>query len=212
MACFFFTCCCWAPQEPVRTPSWPRSGRYGISVLAHDQQVEARRGLAVRKHGCGHGGERSDKQKCNCECPCAGNPFVIATGAKTETVTDYETSGFNKLSMVRYYNMYPGAWWIGQDSGTPAAVPTALERSWRSNFDRYLNVVSSDALVAERQGGEFLSFAWNGSGWAPDSDVDVQLVQAGSTFTLTDTDDTVETYTVDGSGKGRLTRKTEATR
>jgi hypothetical protein len=92
------------------------------------------------------------KQKCNCECPCAGNPFVIATGAKTDTVTDYETSGFNKLGFIRNYNMYPGNWWIGQDSGTPAAVATALGRNWRSNFDRYLNVVSSDALVAERQG------------------------------------------------------------
>ncbi len=39
--------------------------------------------------------------------------------------------------------------------------------------------------------------------WTPDTDVDVKLTNSGTTYTLTDSDDTVETYTV-ASGKGTL--------
>ena len=41
---------------------------------------------------------------------------------------------------------------------------------------------------------QLLSFGWNGSQWASDSDVDVTLTQSGGNFVLVDKDDTVETY------------------
>ena len=39
--------------------------------------------------------------------------------------------------------------------------------------------------------------------WTPDTDVDMTLTNSGSTYTLTDHDDTIETYTVSG-GDGTL--------
>src|SRR4029077_14457610 len=41
--------------------------------------------------------------------------------------------------------------------------------------------------------------------WTSDSDVDIKLTQTGSTWTLIDRDDTVETYTAAGTGQGLLT-------
>ena len=39
--------------------------------------------------------------------------------------------------------------------------------------------------------------------WTPDSDIDIKLTNSGATYTLTDSDDSVETYTV-ASGLGTL--------
>jgi YD repeat-containing protein len=47
-------------------------------------------------------------------------------------------------------------------------------------------------------------FSLNGSAWTTDSDVDITLSNSGSTWTLTDTDDTVETYTTTGAGNEAL--------
>jgi YD repeat-containing protein len=50
-----------------------------------------------------------------------------------------------------------------------------------------------------------LSFGRSGNGWRSYSDVDVKLTQSGSTFTLVDSDDTVETYTPISSTEELLT-------
>ena len=139
-----------------------------------------------------------DKQigQCTCSCPCGGNPIVLSTGGKTEAVTDYQTAGANRLGFARYYNFVP----FGTGAALqPAVFAATLGRNWRSNFDRYLREVRADgrlvAIVAERNDGQLLSFAPDGNAWVSDSDVDVKLTQSGSTFTLVDSDDTVETYT-----------------
>jgi RHS repeat-associated protein len=119
---------------------------------------------------------------------CA-NPINIANGNKYEEVSDYETAGQNKLSFTRYYNSMAIA-----DS-----YADELGQNWRSNYDRYLFLVSSTEVQAERADGQIVNFFYNGTAWTTSSDVDMTLTNSGSTWTLTDHDDTVETYTASGS-------------
>jgi RHS repeat-associated protein len=136
---------------------------------------------------------------CPGSCP-GGNHIDIGSGNKYETVVDYRTAGPNQLSFARYYNSLAG-------SGTFAV---ALGNNWRSTYDRYLHLTSPSgvvtAVVAERANGQVLFFTKSGGNWISDADVDVQLAQTGGTsWTLIDHDDTVETYSVNGSGEGLLT-------
>lgn len=114
-----------------------------------------------------------------------GDPISIGTGNVFEKVVDYETAGQNKLSYVRYYNSIP----------VPETFASTLGLLWRSNYDRYLNFSSSGLIVAERPDGQLINFYNSGgNSWTSDSDADYTLTQSGSTWTLTDHDDTVETY------------------
>jgi RHS repeat-associated protein len=122
-----------------------------------------------------------------------GEPIDVASGNMFEKVTDYTTVGQNPLSFIRYYN----------SMATPDSLATDLGRNWRSNYDRYLHVVSSTEIDAERPDGKFIYFVKVSGVWTPDTDVDMTLTVSGSTYTLTDHDDTVETYTV-ASGIGTL--------
>ena len=80
---------------------------------------------------------------------------------------------------------------------------TALGPNWRSNYDRYLRAVSASLVAAERPDGSVINFKLVSSVWTPDTDADFKLTNSGTTYTLTDPDDTIETYTV-ASGKGTL--------
>jgi len=51
-------------------------------------------------------------------------------------------------------------------------------------------------VFAERMDGQILSFTQNGSIWTTDSDIDIYLTQSGTTWTLTNRDDSIETYAV----------------
>ena len=136
---------------------------------------------------------------CGCDVPGAvatGDPISIATGNLFEQVADYATSGPNQLGFTRYYNS------LGSSTTTFAA---SLGTNWRSNYDRYLRIVSATSVTAERADGQQLTFTSSGGAWASDSDVDLKLVNSGSTWTLTDTTDTVETYTAGASGEALLT-------
>ena len=116
-----------------------------------------------------------------------------------EEVKDYATAGQNPLEFIRYYNS------LGNGPGVTTYAGT-LGVNWRSNYDRYLKLDSASsptAVTAERADGSIASFTLSGSTWVPDTDVDMTLTQAGSTWTLTDHNDTVETYTVSGV-KGTL--------
>ena len=124
------------------------------------------------------------------------DPINIATGNVYETVTDYTTVGTNPLAMTRYYNSYQTKF------GTYA---TSLGPNWRHNYDRYLRVQSSSLVAAERADGSVVNFKLVSSVWTPDTDVDIKLTGSGSTFTLTDSDDVAEAYTVT-SGKGTSTQ------
>ena len=116
-------------------------------------------------------------------CGC-GDPIGVGNGNLYEKVTDYHTAGANSLSFDRYYNSL----------GDTGSLATTLGIKWRSTYDRYLRFVSSSAVTAERADGQEVNFNLTGSTWTPDSDVDLTLVQSGSTWALTDKDDTVETY------------------
>src|SRR5580704_12939912 len=129
-------------------------------------------------------------------CPCQADPVLLSTGEMTETIIDYQTAGANKLGFTRYYNMLPNS--FTGVSGLPTILAATLGPNWRNSYDRYLQLVSTNnqltAIVAERANRQLLSFGWNGSQWASDSDVDVTLTQSGGNFVVVDKDDTVETY------------------
>ena len=117
------------------------------------------------------------------ECLC-GDPINIGNGNLFEMITDYQTSGQNPLAFVRYYNGRAGS----------IAIAATLGLNWRSNFDRHLRIVSPSSVIVERQSGRQLTFALAGNVWSTDTDVDLRLTNSGTTWTLTDHDDLVETY------------------
>jgi RHS repeat-associated protein len=130
------------------------------------------------------------------KCQC-GDPIDPATGNLFEQVTDYETAGQNKLRFMRSYNS-------NGVMANPNTQAKTLGVNWRSMYDRYLTLLLPTSITAERADGQVLSFTWNGTAWTSDTDVDVTLTQSGSIWTLTDHDDTVETYGVLGTA-GTLT-------
>lgn len=135
---------------------------------------------------------------CGCAAPGGtgvagvGDPINVVTGNVFEQVQDYRTAGQNPLGFTRYYNSQQTAY----NPGTPAVT---LGANWRSNFDRYLNIVSGSTVTAERPDGQVITFTLQGSTWTTDTDVDLTLTQNGSTWTLKDRNDTTESYTVSGS-------------
>ncbi|TAL40201.1 MAG: hypothetical protein EPN97_00550 [Alphaproteobacteria bacterium] len=123
----------------------------------------------------------------------AGNPCNIGTGNKYETVTDYTTAGQNRLDFTRHYNSL----------ATDNTFAAALGPRWSSNYDRYLDI-SATSVAAQRPDGKILHFTQENGAWRTKSDVDISLTYSGATWTLTDSDDTVETYTQMNSGEGLL--------
>ena len=113
-------------------------------------------------------------------CPC-GDPIDIGSGNLYETAQDYATVGANPLAFMRYYN------------SLSAAPPRSLGKNWRSTYDRHLRL-GATTVIAERADGRELTFTLSGNAWAADSDVDLTLTHSGTTWTLIDGDDTVETY------------------
>ena len=128
-----------------------------------------------------------------------GKPIDVATGNMYESMLDYTTAGMNKLAFTRYYNSLPPA--------TTYAV--SLGKNWRHNYDRYINVISGSSVRLERADGQQLNFTLVSSVWKGDSDIDLTLTHTGSgtgsTWVLTDTNDTKENYTQLASGQGQLT-------
>lgn len=139
---------------------------------------------------------------CSCAAPhpepnpvgqsTVGHPISVGTGNMFEQATDYTSAGANPLAVIRYYNS------MGNATGVRTTLASALGVNWRSNFDRFLQIGSSK-ITAERANGQQLIFTLNNGLWTSDSDVDLRLTQSGSTWTLSDHDDTTETYTVSGS-------------
>jgi RHS repeat-associated protein len=128
------------------------------------------------------------------DCGC-DDPISIATGNVFEEITDYRTAGMNRLAFTRYYN--------SEASASVKTFATTLGTNWRSNYDRYLNIAPA-SVIAERPDGSQATFTLNGTTWTTDADIDLSLTNSGSTWTLTDHDDAVETYTASSSGEGIL--------
>ena len=116
-------------------------------------------------------------------CAC-GDPISIGTGNLYEKITDYQSAGGNRLAFERYYNSL----------GNLETFASTLGAKWRSTYDRYIRIINSSSVTVEGADGQDVNFNLNGSTWTPDSDVDLSLVQSGSSWILTDKDDTVETY------------------
>jgi RHS repeat-associated protein len=117
--------------------------------------------------------------------PSAGDPINIATGNVFYGVTDYETAGPNKLAFHRYYN----------SRGSSTTFAQTLGVNWRSTYDRYIDIASTSSVSVERADGQTLNFTLADATWTPDTDVDLKLTQSGSSWTLVDRQDNVETYT-----------------
>ena len=84
----------------------------------------------------------------------------------------------------------------------PDTYAVSMGHNWRTNYDRYLHIINPSAIYgveAERPDGAVITFTSSSGTYTPDSDVDVKLTVSGSTWTLTDHDDTVETYAQSGA-------------
>jgi len=138
------------------------------------------------------------------QCPlnCAGDPVSVSSGNMYYEAKDYSTTGANPLSFTRYYNSRAV---VGAST-----FATTLGTGWRSTFDRYIHIASSANVSVERANGQQLYFTLIGTVWTPESDVDITLTNSGSTWTLTDHDDTVETYTTTGTGTEALLNSIKA--
>lgn len=142
---------------------------------------------------------------CGCNAtpgsPQVGHPITVGTGNMFEQVTDYATAGQNPLSFTRYYNSLGSTIYSGTFAKT-------LGVNWRGTYDSYLHITpatgQATSVVAERADGQALNFAFNGSSWTTDTDVDATLTQSGSTWTFKDRNDTVFLYTSNSTGKGLL--------
>ena len=119
----------------------------------------------------------------------------VSSGNLFYATTDYSTAGQNPLVLTRYYNSR-GNMAAVSAAGNATVVPlaTGFNANWRTSYDRHIEINSTTAVVAERADGQRLTFTLANSIWTPDTDVDISLTQSGSTWTLTDSNDTVETY------------------
>lgn len=135
------------------------------------------------------GGLLGQPGACNC-----GDPISLGNGNLFESAVDYATYGQNTLGFTRFYNSL-------SNSNTLASV---LGGSWRSNFQRYLRVLTATLVIAERADGRQLIFTHNGGQWTTDTDNDVLLAESGPSWTLTDRDDTIETYSTLSAGEAFL--------
>lgn len=134
-------------------------------------------------------GDSSDEPG-SCHC---GDPITIGIGNLFQSKNDYTTVGANTLAFTRYYN-----------SLETATFANTLGSKWRSNYDRYLRLISSSTITAERPDGQQVNFNLADGAWTPDSDVDLKLTQNGSTWILVDKNDTIETYTALNVGEALL--------
>jgi len=126
---------------------------------------------------------------CNGGRPGIGNPISLGGGNKYQAVTDFETATPDKLGFTRYYN----------SGGALDRQRSILGAGWRSVFDAYIDTTHPGWYVyVHRPDGQVLEmdFAFGSSTWyAIQADVDLQLTQTGSSWVLTDSDDTVWTFT-----------------
>jgi RHS repeat-associated protein len=132
--------------------------------------------------------------------PATCHSIVIGSGNLFEPFSDYEPVGLHKLSFVRYYN----------SEVIPRTFAARLGPRWRSNYDRYLNIMwvgaHAFAVTAERETGRIETFVPDHGSWKSDDDLDFRLTQAGSTWTLVTRDDTVEAYSANSkTSKALLT-------
>jgi hypothetical protein len=90
----------------------------------------------------------------------AGDPIDVASGNVSYTFTDYRTAGQNPLAFTRYYN----------SGASTTGYAKSLGSNWRSNYDRYIDILTTTVINVERPSGQVLRFFLNGSTWSTDTD------------------------------------------
>lgn len=134
----------------------------------------------------GNSGSSDDSTTNNIGSTSVGDPINVPSGNMFYHQTDYKTAGANRLSFTRYYN----------SRGTYSGM---LGINWRSTYDRFIWIFSPTVVLAQRADGQGITFTLTGGVWTTDTDSDYTLTLSGTTWTLTDPNDTVETY-VNASG------------
>jgi YD repeat-containing protein len=127
------------------------------------------------------------------DSPVEGNPMVVSGGSKFDQFVDYATAGPNSLSFVRTYNSHSRA--------TLGLKKLPLGHKWLSNFDMFLWSASPsnyNTMHAMRPAGNVVTFILSGGVYVAPSDRPLKLVKTATTFELTGTDDTLETYDLNG--------------
>ena len=107
------------------------------------------------------------------ECPKAGNPVNIGSGAKVQKETDYIGTGPFPLQLTRRYT-----------SGFERA--STMGRSWRHSYDvRIVTITPGATVVVQRPDGREFVFTNNAGVWTSDVDVNGKLELVASTWRYT---------------------------
>ncbi len=140
---------------------------------------------------------RTDKNLGNCpegSC-CVGNPINPGVGNKLHVEVDYQGSGPFPIEFIRTYNSETQ--FTGKDLG----------KNWRHNYSHSIDLLEESGVSTasvNRPDGKIHYFTKNGSSWDAEADVIetlIQLTDGGGNpigWELTNRDDVVETYDVDG--------------
>lgn len=124
-----------------------------------------------------------------------GEPIILPFRNVYEKVTDFTTVGQNPLAVTRHLNSEAGA----HQSGSLA--------NWRWTYDRGLGITATEVDAGRADGKDINFFPDGKGGWKNiNTDFDLRLTQTGSTWTLTDWDDNVETYKTISGFTGVLTQ------
>ena len=122
------------------------------------------------------------------------DPIILPYRNVYEKVTDFTTVGQNPLAVTRHFN-------------SEVANPIKSFGSWSWTYDGSL-AIGPSLVEAARPDGKVIDFRPDlKGGWLnASSDLDLKLTQTGATtWTLTDWDDNVETYTTIKGVPGTLT-------
>ncbi|HEX3474575.1 MAG TPA: DUF6531 domain-containing protein, partial [Kofleriaceae bacterium] len=125
-----------------------------------------------------------------------GAPIELGTGNVFYAHTDYRTAGPNPLTFARTYNSEASV----NSFAVSLSGVISPSRHWRTNYDRYLDLLDPTVTVAERPDGKMLNFSLVGGSWTPDTDVDYTLTHSGTSWTLGCPDGSTETYTSAAAG------------
>lgn len=137
--------------------------------------------------GCRDQGANGPKKTTVSQAYSAGDPVFIASGNVYEEAVDYQGPGRHALQFVRSYNSK------GNSYGSLGSI-------WQHNYERSITFVG--AAWVGRPDGQFLRFTkiYGTNNWAPtDGWVTIRMGQVGTNYTITDLDDTVETYDSTGT-------------
>jgi RHS repeat-associated protein len=127
------------------------------------------------------------------DVPLIGGSIVVPGGSVVHRVVDFTTPGPNVLSFERNFNSHSRA--------TLGLRNLPLGHKWVSNFDRFMWSASSsnyNTMYAMRPRGNVVQFTLSGGVYSGPSDQPLRLVKTATTFEVTDTDDTLETYDLTG--------------